>query len=70
MKSKVEMPHTPFLIVEQMENQPNQVILDPNAHFVALCSLPWSLSGNLLYVYSKGLVDMEVERKGHLFTSV
>ena len=34
------MPHTPFLIVEQMETQPNQVILDPNAHFVSLCSLP------------------------------
>lgn len=56
--------HT-FLIVEQMENQPNQWILDYNAHFVSSCVLLYkACSGNLLYVYSKRLVGMEVEDEG------
>lgn len=48
-----------------MKNQPNQWILDYNAHFVSSCVLLHkACSGNLLYLHSKRLVDMEVEGEG------
>lgn len=47
-----------------MENQPNQWILDCNAHFVSSCVPSHRACGGNLYVYPKRLVGMEMEREG------